>query len=378
MRANRLSQVGDTELVHNLAAIVARDCGTTAEMLEHLAEMEVRRLYLPAGYPSMSAYCINVFHMSEDMAYKRIGAARAAREFPAIIDLVASGRLHLTAVVLLRSSLTQENADELLQAATHKTKAEIEQLLAERFPQPDVPTVLQAIVATPATPNPELTAIEVPADMPVFTQGVPQQVPEPVERPAAAPIQPHAPTPAPRPRLKPLAPERFALQVTISESTHDKLRHVQELLSHAVPSGDLAQVLDRALDALIGQLEKSKFGATDRPRTGRQGKSTNKRCIPARVKREVWERDQGQCTFVGDTGRRCEARKLVEYDHVDPIARGGIATVDSIRLRCRAHNQLEAERAYGDGFMHEKRETARRARAMSATPVPPSGSPARA
>jgi 5-methylcytosine-specific restriction endonuclease McrA len=167
----------------------------------------------------------------------------------------------------------------------------------------------------------------------------------------------------PFPKVTPLAPERFALQVTISKSTHDKLRHAQELLSHALPSGDLAQVLDRALDALIGQLEKSKFAATDRPRTGRQGKSTKKRCIPARVKRAVWERDQGQCTFVGDTGHRCASRKFLEYDHLDPIARGGTATVESIRLRCRSHNQYEAERTLGDGFMHEKRERARRARA---------------
>jgi 5-methylcytosine-specific restriction endonuclease McrA len=170
----------------------------------------------------------------------------------------------------------------------------------------------------------------------------------------------------PFPKVTRLAPERFALQVTIAKSTHDKLRHAQELLSHAVPSGDLAQVLDRALDALIGQLEKSKFAATDTPRPQHKS-SRSKRHIPAHVKRVVWERDQGQCTFVGDTGRRCGARWFVEYDHVDPIARGGTATVDSIRLRCRAHNQLEAERAYGDGFMHEKRERARRALAMSAT-----------
>jgi 5-methylcytosine-specific restriction endonuclease McrA len=163
--------------------------------------------------------------------------------------------------------------------------------------------------------------------------------------------------------VTPLAPERFALQVTISKSTHDKLRHAQELLSHAVPSGDVADVLDRALDALIGQLEKRKCGATDRPRTGRQRKPT-KRCIPAHVKRAVWERDRGQCTFVGDTGLRCASRKFLEYDHADLIARGGTATVDSIRLLCRSHNQYEAERTFGDGFMHEKRERARCARAM--------------
>ena len=89
----------------------------------------------------------------------------------------------------------------------------------------------------------------------------------------------------------------------------------------------------------------------------------NPRYIPAHVKRTVWERDQGQCTFVGDTGQRCESRKFLEYDHVDPVARGGQATVQGLRLRCRGHNQLEAERTFGAGFMNAKREEARRAAA---------------
>jgi 5-methylcytosine-specific restriction endonuclease McrA len=143
------------------------------------------------------------------------------------------------------------------------------------------------------------------------------------------------------------------------QDTHDKLRYAQELLSHQVPSGDIAQVLDRALDALIKQLEKSKFAATGRPRTSHPSTSANKRHIPAHVKRAVRARDQGQCTFVGDTGHRCGSRRFLEFDHADPLARGGRATVENIRLRCRVHNHYEAEKTYGDGFMHQKREAAR-------------------
>jgi len=69
-----------------------------------------------------------------------------------------------------------------------------------------------------------------------------------------------------RGRVAPLSAERFALQVTIEKDTHDKLRYAQALLSHQLPSGDIAQVVDRALDALIAQLEKQKFAATARPR----------------------------------------------------------------------------------------------------------------
>ncbi len=78
------------------------------------------------------------------------------------------------------------------------------------------------------------------------------------------------------------------------------------------------------------------------------------------MKRAVWARDGGQCTFVSEVGHRCQARKLIEFDHVEPVARGGTATVAGIRLRCRAHNQYGAEREFGAGFMRGKREAARR------------------
>src|SRR5438876_12039505 len=122
--------------------------------------------------------------------------------------------------------------------------------------------------------------------------------------------------------------------------------------------------------------------ATARPRPGGRRSGLNPRHIPAHVKRAVWERDRGQCTFVGDTGRRGESRKFLEYDHVDPVARGGQATVQGLRLRCRGHNQLEAERTFGAGFMSAKREEARRTaaaavhtRAAAATTYAPAWEP---
>jgi 5-methylcytosine-specific restriction endonuclease McrA len=165
--------------------------------------------------------------------------------------------------------------------------------------------------------------------------------------------------------VSPLAPGRFGLQVTIAGSPHDKLRYAQELLGAQGAVGDLAQVLDRALDALIARLERRKFAATSQPRRtpGRSRRDT--RHIPADVRRDVWRRDQGRCTFVSDSGRRCECRAGLQFDHVHEYARGGEATVSGIRLRCRAHNRYEAERRYGPEFMRHKRLAAAEARAAA-------------
>jgi len=124
-------------------------------------------------------------------------------------------------------------------------------------------------------------------------------------------------------------------------------------------------VLERVLDLAIAQLEKQKFAATTQPRRRRGRSGANSRHIPADVRRAVWERDHGQCTFVSENGHRCTARKPLEFDHVQEVARGGEATVAGIRLRCRAHNQYAAERTFGAEFMRHKRIAAAEARAQA-------------
>jgi 5-methylcytosine-specific restriction endonuclease McrA len=354
MRCYSLSHLSDGALLSGLSSIAARDRATTAELLAHLAEVDERKLYLPAAYPSMLEYCVHELRMSEDTALKRIRVARVAREFPDIFEMVADGRLNPSAVLLLKPYLGPDTAKELLGAAAHKTRSEIERMLADRFPCLDRPTHLIPI-AEQVAPGP-------PDDRGACANGAapPEVAPGPLE------------APTPRTRVEPLAPQRFALQVTIGQETHDKLRYLQTLLSHRVPTNDLAGALDRALDLAIAQLEKRKLAATSRPRSSR-ATSENPRYISAEVRRKVCERDQGRCTFVSETGKRCEARDHLELDHVDPVARGGQATVDNLRLRCRPHNQLEAERMFGAGFMKERREQARRAQTVhpAGTSEPP-------
>jgi hypothetical protein len=159
-----------------------------------------------------------------------------------------------------------------------------------------------------------------------------------------------------RSSLTPLAPQRFALQVTIDQQTHDALRHAQELIGHPA---DVAEVIKRALGLLVTQLEKRKYAETSKPRPAQERSSSNPRHIPAYVRRAVRQRDQDQCTFESESGLRCAERKSLEFDHNQEVARGGEATVDNIRLRCHAHNQYTAECTFGPGFMEEKRREAR-------------------
>ena len=362
MRYSR-SHLTDQTLMNVLATHLAHDCGTTAELLADLAEIDARKLYVPAGYPSMYEYCVGKLHLSEDTAFKRIRVARAARQFPVIFVAVAEGRLNLNAVVLLAPYLTPQTADDLLAAATHKRRTEIEQLLAARFPRPDLPSLVQAIAPTPPSNSLAARPVGAPDDPPATAPpGPAEERPTSViveEQLAARPVQ----AVANRARVVPLSPERFAVQFTLSKHAHDRLRHAQELLSHAIPSGDIAAVVEWMIEAVIPQLERHKFAATTKPRAARRHSATpGTRYIPAHVKRAVWERDSGQCTFVSQTGHRCSARTRLEFDHVEAFARGGDASVAGIRLRCRAHNQYQAECTFGAEFMRHKRRAAAEAR----------------
>jgi 5-methylcytosine-specific restriction endonuclease McrA len=337
MKSYTRSHLTDHGLLSEFTTRLSLVRDTTAELLADLAEMEERRLYVRAAYTSMHLYCVHEFHMSEETAFKRMRAARAARKFPVLYPALADGRLHLTAVVLLAPHLTPETVGELLDAASHKTKAEIELLLAERFPRPDVPTKVRAIVPADET-GLELSPGTV----------VPSSRPKPPARREPVPELS---------KSAPLSAERFEWHLTVSKSVQEKLRHAQELLGHAVPSGNLPVVLERALDALVEKLERQKFAKTARPRP--QKGPVKGRHVPAAVKRAVLERDSGQCTFVSEQGKRCESRTRLEWDHVEPVARGGQATPDNLRLRCRAHNQYAAERTFGHEFMRAKREQSR-------------------
>jgi hypothetical protein len=360
----------DHGLLSSFAGRLSLERSTTAELLADLGEIDARKLFAPAGYPSMFMYCVHEFHMSEDVAYKRIQAARAARRFPALFPALAEGRLHLTAVVLLAPQLNPDTADELIAAATHRTKAQLELLLAERFPKPDLPTLIRAIAA-PATRDALAVRPVVPAGAPNTRDGIEPLVPEPVV-PSIAPDMSKCGGPVPsqaalRTKVAPSSPGRFTLQLTMGQDTHDLLRYAQSLLGHAVPSGDVEAVLQRALREMVERLEKQKFAAA--VRSGPRRRSTSSRQIPADVQRAVWKRDNGRCTFVSEKGKRCDERTRVEFDHVHPVARGGRATADNLQLRCRAHNQYSAECAFGAEFMQDKRQRARARVAPSAFPA---------
>jgi hypothetical protein len=225
----------------------------TAHLLALLVELDRRRLYLGEGFSSLFTFCTQALHLSEHAAYNRIEAARAVRRFPVILDLIDEGALTLTAVRLLAPHLTIANHRDVLASARHKSKRDVELLVARLHPQPDVPAVVRKL----PTPVGEKLAIM------TYAMSSPRLA---TDRAAACPSRVVAPSEARPAELKPIAPERYKIQVTASQETYEKLRRAQHLLRHTLPDGDIAAVVDRALTMLIAELERTKTAATHRPR----------------------------------------------------------------------------------------------------------------
>jgi len=318
-----LRRLSDDELVARVKELVAAERGGVTLMVAHIAELDTRDVHLRAGHGSLYAYCRDVLALSEQEAYNRISVGRAARRFPVLLQMLEDGSLNLPAARLLAPHLTPDNHLSVLERARGRTKAQIEELAAALWPRPDAPSFVRKL--------------PVPASQP--GAGWPSSPP---------PAPPPPETPSRRPEVTALSPDRYKVQVTIGAATLEKLRLAQDLLRHAVPSGDEAVILDRALTALLADLAQKKFAAAENPRPALPARPGS-RHIPSEVKRKVWLRDLGRCAFVAATGRRCAERAFLEFHHVEPYAVGGEATLANIQLRCRSHNAYEARLVFGRG-----------------------------
>lgn len=210
--------------------------------------------------------------------------------------------------------------DDLIDAARHKSKRDVEKMMAALKPLPAVPSSVRKL-------PPPRTVEASPSGAPAMpTQGSDDRLHH------ARDIHPAPPRVATRPAVvTPLAPERYKVQITISRDAHDKLRRAQDLLRHTIPNGDPAAIFERALSLLVDDLERKRCAAAKKPRPA-AGSTPGSRHVAAAVKREVWARDEGRCAFVGTLGR-CPERGFLELHHVVPFADGGATDATNLQLR---------------------------------------------
>jgi len=354
-----LVNVTDAQLEAELKDLLRAGAKTEALVVAHLAEMDARRLTLVGGQ-SLFEYCQMRLGFSESEAWYRICAARTARRFPMVFELLQRRELHLTAIALVAKYLSEENHLELLAEVRGKTKRQILELLIRRFPKADVSSSLRKL-------------------------------------PIAACALPAGPTGS----LEPLSADKYCLQLMTSSTLKAKLERARDLMRHGNPRGDLAVVVERAVDLLLDNLHARRFGqlkraagetgltrtrsqnharAEDRSEHGApelatvvalesgvvdrvtpegRGRCRKRRHIPNEVRRQIVARDGVCCSYTAPDGRRCRSTAFLEIDHKIAWAKGGTDSIRNLRVLCRAHNQLLAEREFGTAAIRGPRRLAR-------------------
>jgi hypothetical protein len=320
----------------------------SAEVVEHLMEVERRRLYLDQACSSLYTYARERLRYSEDAALKRARVARLALRLPRVLDELRSGAIHLTGLFLLERYLNDENAEELLAEARGTSRRELEKMLAIRFPRPDVPSTIEALDGAAGGANEGSHREAASGPSPWFTC--------PETDTGAAHGGNHSGDF--RSRLEPLSAERYRVEFTASAALRAKIEQARELTSHALPNGDLARLFERALDELIERELKRRIGA-GKPRRALKPRPGS-RHVSLTVARQVWARDGSQCTFVDSGGRRCQERRFLTLEHRHPFSLGGPDSLENLCLLCKSHNAHTARNVFGDEFI-ARRITAREA-----------------
>jgi len=351
-RIRSVRSLSDNDLLRGLSELLGESRGVESELVAHIGEVDDRRLYAREACDSMFAYCTDILHLSDHEAYLRIAVARAAREHPMLLTMLSDGRLHLSGIAKLASRLTRANREALLERAAHKSKRQIEELVAELTPRPDVPPSIRKLPDHRIHVEPPVPQAVGPLVRTTLELGPDR----------AGTVGPLAPVRSAV--VEPLAPFRYKVQFTASSAFCEKLDRLKSLMRTSVPDGDLARILEEAVTEKLERLEARRFGRTKAPRKALSETDTSpssSRDIPAAVRRAVDERDGGRCRYLDDQGRRCGTRDRLEYHHVVPWARGGDRSVENVRLMCRTHNIRLAEHDYGKAVMARYRRRQRQA-----------------
>jgi 5-methylcytosine-specific restriction endonuclease McrA len=340
------SDLSDSALVGRVVQIRRQERSLLIELLRCLIELDRRRAVLAMGFSSLFSFCVEHLGCSKAAAFRRTTAARLLARFPLVADYLVDGRLNLTTLVELRDVLEEGRLIQILDKAAGRTEDQVKELVAALRPQP-APADLLRRLPTPRNDS-----------------GGSGPAPSATLSPAAAAWPPAVAAPSPRPltnpppRLQPIAPERHVLRVTVGAKFVSDLEEVRAALSHQLPSASLEEVLHECMRVTLKAVEKRRRGSGKK--TTSKAPPPGSRYVPVAISDEVWRRDEGQCAFVGSTGRRCGSRHQLQLHHLDAYGKGGPTTAENISLRCRAHNLHAAEQDYGRDHIDRKIAAARR------------------
>ena len=350
-----LEGLSTEELDRSAEKLVRVEKRNLALVIAHIAEMSRRKGHLERGYKNLFEYGTRRLHLSEGSVALRIQVANVSRRFPQILVALAENRMSLTVAGLLAPVLTESNVEKLLSDCAGMTKREVEEYLVAFRPKP---VFAPSIRKTPSRPQEDRWASTSPR----------QET-----------TSPPPPLRVSRSILEPARPELFNFRFAADRKFKEKFDRLAEVLGVENPLHHMAEIMEQAMDIALDKKDlkrkrarrlaraTKRRGETPREKTrpdeffaGEKDEKANSRYIPSAVRERVHERAGHQCEYKGLDGTRCGSRTGLEIEHERPFALHRSNDERYLRLYCRPHNRLSAERVFGIAFIHQKIDTSRR------------------
>ena len=299
----------DIKLLNLIPAKVKTEREATAAVLELLAEIDSRKLYLKEGYNSMYSYLTIGLSYSEGAAQRRIECARALKSNNKVRDKLRSGDISLTTLSMVSREMLKKDKPELLEEISGKSKKEVEKIVLKHKP------------ASNKTKE-SIKTIKVKKEV---NQGFKNHHRQNVNSEDTE--------------------NRLKLSFSVLEETQGLIDEAKQILSGKFPKGaKLEDLFVAGLNALVKEHRaKTKSLGTKKSRGSKKGS----RHIPAKVRKAVLERDKYQCSYIGENGKACCSKWNIEVDHVTPFSEGGEHTPQNLRVLCGAHHQYVTEKKFG-------------------------------
>lgn len=309
-----LKQKNNELLVSDLKSLITQERRTLIEIIDHLREVERRKLYLQKGYSSLFSWMTEFLGYSEGAAQRRIQAMRLVQDLPELEDKISSGKLSLCVASQLQTFLRRDDKKRREEKSEKLSKVERLDLVSR-------------LEGTSARKCEQVLA---------------QLSPE---------------TALPRERTRPITEEMTQISFVASKNLLRKIERLKSLTSHQNPEGSYEKLFTHALAIALEKLDpverQKRREHRENKRNQEEDKSTlkasndkaspptleTKRNIPKPLRDQIWLRDGGQCQYRDKrTGRRCASKHLLELDHQVPFSWGGEHSLKNLRLHCRKHN----------------------------------------
>ncbi len=331
--ATNCEQLSDQDLILQTESLTRDERACTIQILQHLNEIERRKLHLDLGYSSLFDYCVRKLKYSASAAGRRIAAARCVRRFAEVLHLLEARELSLSTLSLIEPILNEENGAFILERVRGASHREVERVVCEYRP--------------PLALRDRIRPVRVAA-------------PEPVEMDAllfereCARVAPVAWS-----HRTPRTESKMLVQFLASEELVEKFERAKALLTGRGTDPSFADVLEVLVTEFLARRDPvvrhekrvANSGVKSPDSRRREWNDQKSRHVPAAVRDEVYARDGSRCAHVAHDGTRCESRKGLEIDHIEPFATGGQHDSANLRLLCAAHNLRAAEQTLGAHVM---------------------------